>query len=1380
MRKGRVFRVFVSSTFKDFAGERKSLQERARAELEAFVHEKGNGKYTFEWVDLRWGISEEAQWERKTMRICLEEIRRCQQLSPRPNFVTFLGARYGYRPAPERIPKADFDSMCGALPDHVDLLRKWYRLDANFLEPCYVLRSIESLDEKVAWDCQYKTIVDGIASWAVENKPDELAYGGSATHQEILKGLFNTEDCPDARNHVFAYLRNGGAGVKAGVEAKGGGRPPAHLARRDVGSGHQELDDDYAMADLRDVVRDRLGPQAKEYILDEGRWGKAEDAEKDPELNGLCDRVIEDLKGIIGAQIEQANANDVLDEERAIHREFQQSRSEVVVGRENELALLRNACRQVSDGTGDPAPGDKRLILVTGEGGEGKSALLARLVGDIETQVGKKPRLVYRFIGLTASSADIDKLLNADCGITAELGRPATADPTAPAWIDALPPLYRPFHRALHAVDGPTVIVLDALDQLSDDGMPWLLDWLDVPLPPQVTIVASVRNGTKAAASLEPFLQPHSRIDLGGLSGDAAIESISVRLQRVGRRLSDEQLERARSALGSDARSPLLLALWEEELRLVSSSDAAVPELPQSMGDAVKRAVERLAAKENHGLLATQVLGYLAASREGLDEVLDLPGILAADSKLMEWVQTFRGHQFDFGRYGLPPIFWSRLYFDMEPYLGEVSRGRYSLLRFFHSDFQTAIYDLLVAKKMDGIDFHERLQDYYWRALGRAELDQGKSDSSLAEHVLCPPPKAATACERLKPDLGRALMEYSYQALHAHKPEVTERLSRLINDPDWHIAMTLADEANLARQDLAEAAGQKVANAAGWQAIWEKQQAYTLDSPSPVENQGPSVNARLLFQIAASSGMNKIKAWARSWVKQPANAPLLSALGSRHLYCPELDEAFQAQALGPTHYFRKDELELGYMLSLFEQGVLIGIRDAGDLLVITAWHWSGTLQQRKILVGKDWELHWKALKTGSGEILGQSISWLDSNTGDWIAELPDSGSMVHVKNRSTGEHREYRFPLANSVGVYRNRYLVLSNSVFGVMELKDLESDALKFKGWFHPGSPYFLPHRHQVAILQRRRFTLLDLAEHAPPVVELAHTRQIEKVILQDERVTTLGGMELIERNKDGSSRSMQFLDSIKFVRFDGHNLAVVDRSGGLTFVSLDHGRVIYAHEAFKGSMPEAKFANFVFTEPARGIAVDFYGWLWKLDFDKQTIAPAPLNASLSRRIDGRDFKIALDVSGLAVSLNDEDDTLLLWDVKKDQVVRFPLELPDSLWKLTLNPVENSVTLLDSSRRHDQTIRIDQIIPNHQLAGAGELPELLQYKTSAWRRLTTAKCDGRLLLDENDQISWFGNFEIWRSKDSPNIFSRSNDKSQKSLVAVTQENCYWLEDLLQ
>ena len=43
--------------------------------------------FSFQVVDMRWGIRDEASNDHKTTELCLQELKACQRLSTGPNFV---------------------------------------------------------------------------------------------------------------------------------------------------------------------------------------------------------------------------------------------------------------------------------------------------------------------------------------------------------------------------------------------------------------------------------------------------------------------------------------------------------------------------------------------------------------------------------------------------------------------------------------------------------------------------------------------------------------------------------------------------------------------------------------------------------------------------------------------------------------------------------------------------------------------------------------------------------------------------------------------------------------------------------------------------------------------------------------------------------------------------------------------------------------------------------------------------------------------------------------------------------------------------------------------------------------------------------------------
>jgi nephrocystin-3 len=94
----RTVRVFLSSTFRDFAEERDLLVRKVFPELRRKCRER---QVELVDVDLRWGITEKEAQQGKVLPICLAEVDRS-----RPWFMGFIGERYGWVPAPEQFDPA--------------------------------------------------------------------------------------------------------------------------------------------------------------------------------------------------------------------------------------------------------------------------------------------------------------------------------------------------------------------------------------------------------------------------------------------------------------------------------------------------------------------------------------------------------------------------------------------------------------------------------------------------------------------------------------------------------------------------------------------------------------------------------------------------------------------------------------------------------------------------------------------------------------------------------------------------------------------------------------------------------------------------------------------------------------------------------------------------------------------------------------------------------------------------------------------------------------------------------------------------------------------------------------------------------------------------
>ena len=126
-----VIRVFVSSTFSDLVHERNALQDRVWPELERYCQLRG---FQFQAIDLRWGIPTEAGLDHRTMRICFEELRRSQEVSPQPNFLILLGDVSG-KGIGAALVMSSLNAACRALIRHVHAIEDvTFILNDTFVE----------------------------------------------------------------------------------------------------------------------------------------------------------------------------------------------------------------------------------------------------------------------------------------------------------------------------------------------------------------------------------------------------------------------------------------------------------------------------------------------------------------------------------------------------------------------------------------------------------------------------------------------------------------------------------------------------------------------------------------------------------------------------------------------------------------------------------------------------------------------------------------------------------------------------------------------------------------------------------------------------------------------------------------------------------------------------------------------------------------------------------------------------------------------------------------------------------------------------------------------------------------------------------------------
>ena len=646
-----IIRVFVSSTFNDLKLERDALQQRVFPKLEQVCLKEG---FQFQAIDLRWGVSKEAGLDHRTMRICFEELRRSQEVSPKPNFLILLGNRYGWRPLPEEISTDEFRSLEEAATQIVgegqhqpflEMLRRWYRLDQNSLTPFYILQPrrkpkdgnpfVEDYTTAEAWR-DVEQVLWQIINWTFPANglkyrfaspppttrmlPRIVRFQASATEKEIWCGALSI---PHASQHVLAFFREFDL-------AQNIGNAEQFRDFFDVASGEIDPLLQAALRDLKDEIKKRLGDNTVElpiaHLIPAKDNGNPATASTD-HIDELCREVESRLTAIIDRQIEEywlePQASDTtggetsvarrtareLEIEREEHLRFGNERGpkETFVGRKDQLEQI---LAYVENDSAFP-------LVIHGDSGCGKTALLARVFQEIPAE--KKP--IIRFIGVTPRSSDIGSLLRSLCQELRQRHH------IVEALSSNVRELLQEFPKHLEAAtaEKPVILLLDALDQLSEAENGRQLSWIPFgQFPSHVKIVVTCLSdrdesdpvGQPYIALQQRRLPAENMLNLDALSLDDAKTLVFDRwLRAAGRTVNESQRRLIEERLESIAacRQPLYLKLLFEEAKLWQSYDEPT-EPGDSVEELLKQLYQRLSEPENHGeSLVRFVLGYVAA-----------------------------------------------------------------------------------------------------------------------------------------------------------------------------------------------------------------------------------------------------------------------------------------------------------------------------------------------------------------------------------------------------------------------------------------------------------------------------------------------------------------------------------------------------------------------------------------------------------------------------------------------------------------------------------------------------------------------------------------------------------------------------------------------
>jgi nephrocystin-3 len=579
--QSRTVRVFLSSTFRDFAEERDLLVRKVFPELRRKCRER---QVELVDVDLRWGITEEEAQQGKVLPICLAEIDRS-----RPFFMGFIGERYGWIPEQEK-----------------------YDLSFIMEQP-----------------------------WL-----DQHRGGKSVTELEMLHGVLNN---PAMEDRAFFYFRD-----PKWSQKKGG----AYLSE---GSLEKEK-----LEALKDRIRKSGFPVVEDY----------------PTPEALAEQVKKDLWNLIDEAFPESEVPDALAQERMRHEAFAASRLGLYIGGTKYFEALDAAMPY------EP----RRPVLVTGDSGGGKSALLANW----SFRFSRNNPSAILLTHCLATGADAAQPVNMAVRILREISRITgeelvlEGDPRKA--LHMLTPWLTKAGAFAMEKGGLFVLLLDGLDKMDarhDMG------WWPSMLPEGVGLVVSCLSGKVFDAISERM--DWEKLPVSPLRREDCETFIAGHLGKYRKSLTPEFTSKVLAHPLSG--NPLFLRTLLEELRVFGVHEELGRKLDhylssQTVDDLFERVLERIET-DNSPESVRAVLEVIWGAKESFaeDELLTVSG--------------------------LPPAVWAPIHIALD----ESLIGAGGRLAFSHDYLRKAVEDRYLPSAEDRCCIQKRMAQFCAQAIAGGRKD---------------------------------------------------------------------------------------------------------------------------------------------------------------------------------------------------------------------------------------------------------------------------------------------------------------------------------------------------------------------------------------------------------------------------------------------------------------------------------------------------------------------------------------------------------------------------------------------------------------------------------------------------------------------------------
>ncbi|XP_008285789.1 NACHT and WD repeat domain-containing protein 1 [Stegastes partitus] len=611
--------------------------------------------------------------------------------------MALLGNRYGHRALPRLIPEKQFEVLLSKLcknSEGVKQLNQWFLKDNNAVPPTYVLQPItahfphysdlrpESRQQHdshvLSWRLTETQLLQLLRSAATDSEAagditteQKQHFHTSVTEREFEQGLWKDNHLPPAllfvREIPRQRVRDGPKRLAKFMDITADGLLDTEAQGLLSGLKSRLYATSQQILNLHcvELSRGSIDPKRKEHAQ---------------YLDSVCEQFVSQMKARIGAAVDlpvdagrrriwgntQEEKEDVstwVVEEVMQHVDMSVELSKGLHGREGLLGKLCLAMWESTNVRHSP-------LVVHGAAGIGKTALLCKLAQEMRSVLEAGVVVAIRLLAdRHPQRLNIDHVLRSIClQVCLACGLAPPSPLTANTYLELL----RFFRNVLADVSqqGNTLlIILDSLDQLSDQHHAHKLHWLPPDVPPNVHLVVSMDTNSEAFANMRLKLDSlESFFEVERLSHDDGKHIMESYLRASQRTLTSEQsdaLLRSFEATGCPLHLKLMLSAaksWTSftpltELRLGASTQEMMSQL-------------FLMLEEKHGKeLVGGALGYIALARDGLLEG-ELRDVMSLDDNVLSEVYKYSLPPTP-SMIRLPPLLWARLRRDLEDQLEE-------------------------------------------------------------------------------------------------------------------------------------------------------------------------------------------------------------------------------------------------------------------------------------------------------------------------------------------------------------------------------------------------------------------------------------------------------------------------------------------------------------------------------------------------------------------------------------------------------------------------------------------------------------------------------------------------------------------------------------